>query len=106
MIKSVDSSINVDTSRMKVDEIHIGNERLRADPPLRFKVGYLELGICYHLDGELGLSLHAFSQGELKSALIESFECWWWNYALEEESRLSSGARKLKQELISRFQAT
>ena len=72
MIKSVDSSINVDTSPIEVDEIRIGNERLRADPPLRFKVGYLELQSCYYLEGDLGLSLHAFSRGELESALTES----------------------------------
>ena len=106
MIKSVESSIGIDTSPIRVDEIRVGNELLRADPPLRFKVGYLKLESCYYLEGDLGLSLHAFSRGELERALTESLECWWLNYALERDSRLSSGARKLKQELISRFHAT
>ena len=103
-IKAVESSRRVDVSPIEVTEIRANNELLRAEPPLRYKVGFLRSDSCYYLEGDLGLSLHAFSRAELENALDESLESWWLNYALEEDMNLSSGARKLKRELISRFQ--
>ena len=103
-MKSVLSSRRIDTSPIQVSEIQINNERLKANPPLHYKVGFLKSDSCYYLEGDLGLSLHAFSRSELESALTESLESWWVYYAMEDDEKLTSGARRRKQELLARFQ--
>ncbi len=103
--KSVGSSLCIDTSPIEVSKIRVNNEVLLADPPLRYEVSFLRVDSCYFLEGDLGLTLHAFSRRELESVLNESLESWWVNYAMEEDGNLSSGARRLKKLLLARFSA-
>lgn len=103
-MESISCSRRIDTSPIQVSELLVNNELLHAKPPLNYKVGFLKSDSCYYLEGDLGLTLHAFSRSELESALIESLESWWLHYALEDDEKLSTGAQSLKQQLLSRFQ--
>ena len=103
-MESILSSRLIDTSPIQVTELQVNNELLHANPPLNYKVGFLKSDSCYYLEGDLGLTLHAFSRGELESALTESLESWWLHYALEDDEKLSTGAQSLKRQLLSRFQ--
>ncbi|MXW52490.1 MAG: hypothetical protein F4Z66_00585 [Gammaproteobacteria bacterium] len=101
--KSVGDSRRIDTSPIVVSRIRVNNEVWYADPPLCYEVSFLPIDSCYFVEGDLGLSLHAFSRKELESALNESLESWWVNYAMAEDGNLSSGARNLKKQLLARF---
>lgn len=102
-VREIYRSTRIDKSPLKVTEIQVGNERLRATPPLEFQIRFHKSDFIYYLDGEFDLRLHAYSRHELEEALYETLEDWWIEYALEEDNKLTSGARKLKTELKSRF---
>ena len=96
-------SARIDSSVLKVAEILAGNERLQAVPELEYKVKFHTSDLIYYLEGDFDLRLHAFSRRELEELLYETLSDWWVEYALEDDTKLSSGARKLKAELTSRF---
>lgn len=106
VLKEIKHNRHVNLEPIVVTELNVNNELLRAEPPLKYEVGFLDSDSCYVLDGDLGLSLHAYSRNELESVLIESLQSWWLNYAIEEESKLSPSALRIRTMLLSRFSRT
>lgn len=105
-LKEVKHSRRVNLEPIEITELTVNNELLKADPPLKFEVGFLDSDSCYVLDGDLGLNLFAFTRNELESVLIESLQSWWLNYAIEDESKLSPSGIRIRAELLNRFSRT
>ena len=93
-----------DTSPIEVAYLQVGNDRLKATPPLVFQVNFDRDASCYTLEGDLDIFLYAFSRRELESVLTEHLQFLWLDYVLEEdESRLAPSGLKLKLDLLDRF---
>lgn len=105
-LKEVKHNRRVNLEPIEITELNVNNELLKADPPLKYAVDFLDSDSCYVLDGDLGLSLFAFSRNELESVLIESLQSWWLNYAIEDESKLSPSAMRIRATLLNRFSRT
>lgn len=103
-VKEIYGSAKVDRSPIEINEIQVKNERLKADPPLKYKVGFNKKDLFYHLHGDFDIDLFAFSRDELIDMLQETIKDCWLEIANEDDSNLNSGARRQKKELLARFQ--
>ena len=94
----------VDTSPIEVANLRVGDQCLKATPPLEFHVSFENDAACYTLEGDFEIYLYAFSRKELESVLFEHLEFIWLDYALEEdEAKLAPSGLKLKSDLLDRF---
>lgn len=93
-----------DTSPIEVAYLQVGNERLKATPPLVFRVNFDHDASCYILEGDLDIFLYAISRRELESVLTEHLQFLWLDYAREEDdAKLAPSGLKLKSDLLHRL---
>lgn len=93
-----------DTSPIRIDELELRGERLRALPPLEFAVGFDPTDHSYTIEGDFDISLYAYSRSELESVLHEMLDLMWLDYAQEDnEEKLAPSAIRLKQEMLARL---
>lgn len=86
-----------------VVEASFNGRRYRAGPPLSFLVR--EDSGLFHLSGEFNIHLAHESCPELMNDILqEMLEYLWEEYAQEDISKLDSGARKLRDALLKRFE--
>ena len=81
----------------------LSGSRCQAVPPLRFDVAFDRRDVLYDLTGDFGIALSAESRCELTSALTETLEMLWAEYAQENSEILSRKAQELRQEILARF---
>ena len=93
----------VDTSSIEITEIQINDERLKAEPPLHYVVKFHDEDLFYSLHGDFDIDLWAITREELEDQLDEHIKDCWLEIANEEDSKLNSGAQKLKRELLARL---
>lgn len=107
-IKSVgriDRSERINKSPIEISNINVNNERLHADPPLKYRVKFNREGYFYTLEGDFGFRLHASSREDLEDLLDETLQDCWIDFALEEdENKLAVSGRRLRRELLSRLE--
>ena len=102
-IADVDEVVEVDESPMEVREFFHGNVRYRANPPLCFDVTFDQADDLYDLQGHFGISIWAESRDDLKHALDAELDLLLADYARGDPARMSSDARKLREEVRRRF---
>ena len=94
----------IDTSAITITNLLAGNQNLKANPPLEFRVEFDEAACCYTLEGDFEIFLYAYSRTELESMLNELLVFFWQDYAVEDDSNLAPSGMQLKQELLNRFE--
>ena len=102
-ITLVDDISRVDESSIEVHEVFLSGSRYQAVPPLRFDVAFDRRDLLYDLTGDFGIALSAVSRSQLASALTETLEMLWAEYAQENPEILSRTAQELRQEILARF---
>ena len=105
-IAEIDEVAELDESPMKVEEVVYRNvryRRYRATPPLRFNVTFDRADAFYDLQGPFHILLSADSREELVDALEAELRMLFADYAEEDPANLASDAKKLREELRSRF---
>ena len=90
---------------IELRNVNIYNVPYSASPPLRFKVKYDPLDKLYDLDGDLGISVSAYSRSDLHHELQEALSMLWIEYAEESPEQLSPKARRLRIDLRKRLTA-
>lgn len=102
---TIHESKRIDTSSIEVEHVYVNNERLRANPPLRYDVQFDNVGFFYTLEGDFDLRLYAYSREDLEDLLHETLQECWLDFALEEDNnKLDAGAHELKKALLSRLE--
>ena len=102
-IDRVDDISRVDETPIEVHEAVLSGSRYRAVPPLRFDVAFDRQDLLYDLTGDFDITLSAESRCELTSALTETLEMLWAEYAQENPEILSRKAQELRQDILARF---
>lgn len=102
-IKEISQERFINLDPIEVSEFQINNEHLKVDPPLVYQVEFEKEDMCYSLDGELDMSLYAYSREDLESMLYEVLEFWWREVALAEDSELEPIAIKKKHVMLNRI---
>lgn len=82
------------------------NVRYRADPPLRFRIGFHNADRLYDLRGDFGIEISAETRPDLEEALDSTLDMLWSEYALEQPENLSTDARTLRKALRGRIRET
>ena len=102
---TTDPKTDVDISPIVVTEIVVDGRRLVAREPLRFEVTYEEEDgeAFFALEGEFGITLAAEMREELEDILEDTLHVFWREFAQEDPGRMTSGAWKLREELLQRF---
>ena len=102
---TTDPQVEVDESPIVVSEIVVDGRRLAAVEPLRFEVTFAEAEgeAFFALEGEFGITLAAETRAELEDILEDTLQVFWREYAQDDPGRMTSGARKLRDELLRRF---
>ena len=102
---TTDPKAGMDVSPIVVTEIVVDGRRLVAREPLRFEVTYEEEDgeAFFALEGAFGVTLVAETREELKDIMEDTLEVFWREFAQENPGRMTSGAWKLREELLQRF---
>ena len=102
---TTDPKAGADVSPIVVTEIVVDGRRLVAQEPLRFEVTYEEEDgeAFFALEGAFGIILAAEMREELEDILEDTLQVFWREYAQEDPGRMTSGAWKLRAELLQRF---
>lgn len=94
---------DVDESPMEIKEfVHRGVSYV-ATPPLRFDVAFDRADALYDLQGPFDVLLWADSREDLADALEGELNMLFEDYAEGDPAHLSSDARKLRDDIRSRF---
>ena len=102
-IVDVDEVVEVDESPMEICEFFHRNVRYLANPPLCFDVTFDQADELYDLQGHFGIFIWAESRDDLKHALDAELDLLLAEYAQGDPARMSSDARKLREEVRRRF---
>ena len=89
---------------LRRESFTLNGKPYRAVPPLCFLL--TQHSGMFHLQGDFDICLTHESPEELTTVLLlEVLEYLWEEYALENDSDMDEGARKLRAELLNRFAA-
>ena len=88
---------------MEVAEVVYQNVRYVTTPPLRFNVTFDKADALYDLDGPFDVMLSADSREDIADALEAGLNLLFADYAEGEPARLSSDAKKLRDEIHRRL---
>lgn len=102
-ITDIDEVNEVDESPLEVEEIVHGNIRYVANIPLRFEVAFDQSDALYDLQGPFGIHLSASSREELADALEAELRLLLADYGKGDPAHMSSDAKKLREQIRSRF---
>ena len=102
-IADIDEVAEVDESPMKIEEVVYRNVRYSTKTPLCFDVVFHREDALYDLEGPFGILLSAESREDLADALEAELQLLLTNYAEGDPAQMSSGAKKLREQLRSRF---
>lgn len=102
-IADIDEVAEVDESPMEVEEVVYDNVRYLAKTPLRFDVTFDQADALYDLRGPFEILLSADSREDLADELETELRLLLADYAEGEPEQMSSDARKLREQLRSRF---
>ena len=102
-IADIDEVSEVDEGPMEVAEVVYQNVRHVTTPPLRFNVTFDKADALYDLEGPFDVMLSADSREDLADALKAELNLLFADYAEGDPARLSSGAKKLRNEIRGRF---
>ena len=102
-IDDIDEVAELDESPIEVKEVVYRDVRHVATPPLHFDVVFDRADALYDLQGPFDVLLWADSREELADALEAEFNLLFADYAEEDPSHLSSGAKRLRDQIRDRF---
>ena len=88
---------------MTVEEVVCGDVRYSAKKPLCFDVAFDRADALYDLEGPFGIMLSAESREDLADALKAELQLLLTDYAKGDPAQMSSGAKKLREQLRGRF---
>ena len=104
-ITDVQEILEVDLSPITVRQVPLEEGSLVALQPVMLTPVLSETKQFYEIDnGDLGISLIAFTRDELIDALNEEIAVLWAEYAQESDEKLTDGAQALKARLLGAFE--